>query len=389
MNGCVQLVIEHRRPRALARRRSTTVARNLVLSLSLVPPLLAQTTRAGPPEFRLQMVVPGVYATIEPREMALSPMVHGNSMFVVNERDVFAVDANRTPLAARRTIELLRGVTGNPVRKLLITHWHGDHWLGVQSFRDAFPGIDVIATDTARKAMFPTLIEPFATRQASFYVATANRYDSIYNAGVDLAGRPLTPARRTMFEAVRNSFRHYYAVDAQTIRLVPPDVTFDKSMRLHSGTRVIDVLFVGEGDTPGDAVAWLPAERVLATGDMLVHPVPYSGSLTPSKWARSLRALRALDPLHVVPGHGEVQHGTAYLDLVIETIEATVAGVRRMQAQGMPVADVKRNLTMDAFRARMVVPADDPAVADRWDDFLDSLIDNAYAEAAPPRRAGP
>lgn len=352
-----------------------------VLSLSLVSPLLAQTSRAGPPEFRLQTVVPGVYATIEPRELALSPMVHGNSMFVVNERDVFAVDANRTPIAARRTIDLLRGVTDNPVRWLLITHWHGDHWLGVQSFREAFPGIDVISTDTARKAMFPSLIEPFATRPASWYTTNANRYDSIYNAGVDLAGRPLTPARRAMFETVRNSFRHYYAVDAPTIKLVAPDVTFEKSMRLQSGKRVIDLLFVGEGDTHGDAIAWLPAERVLAAGDMLVHPVPYAGSQVPSQWARSLRALRALDPLHIVPGHGEVQRGTAYLDLVIETIEATVASVRRMQSDGVPVADVKRSLTMEAFRTRMV-PANDSAVADRWDDFLSALIDSAYAEAA-------
>ena len=358
--------------------------RALVLSIAAASPVIAQTGRAGPPAFRLQQIVPGVYATVEPREAALSPMVHGNSMFVVNERDVFAVDANRTPAAARRTIELLRGVTKNPINKLLITHWHGDHWLGVQAFRESFPGIAVISTDTARKAMFPTLIEPFATRDAAWYNTIATRYDSIYNAGVDLVGRPLTPARRTMFEAVRNSFRYYYSAEAQKMKLVAPDLTFERSMRLYSGKRTIDLLFLGSGDTPGDAVAWLPAERVLAAGDMLVHPVPYAGSPTPSQWARSLRALRALEPLHIVPGHGEVLNGTAYLDLVIETVEATVAEVRRQQAQGVAVADVKRTVTMDTFRARMV-PPNDSAVADRWDDFLNALIDSSYAEAAGPK----
>ena len=352
----------------------------------MLPSLSAQSPPAGPPEFRLTTVVPGVYATIEPRDAALSPMVHGNSMFVVNERDVFAVDANRTPIAARRTLALLRSVTSNPVRWLLITHWHGDHWLGVQSFRDAFPALDVIATDTARKAMITSLVDVFANRPASWYTVTANRYDSIYNAGVDLSGRPLTPARRAMLDAVRNSFRHYYTAEALAMRLVPPNVTFEKSMRLHSGKRAIDLLFVGPGDTPGDAVAWLPAERVLATGDMLVHPVPYAGSTVPSQWARSLRALRSLEPRHIVPGHGEVLNGTAYLELVIETVEATVAGVRRMQAEGIPVADVKRTLTMESFRARMV-PANDPAVRDRWDDFLTALIDNAYAEAVSAARS--
>jgi glyoxylase-like metal-dependent hydrolase (beta-lactamase superfamily II) len=358
-----------------------------VLSLVIAFPLWSQPGRAGPPDFRLQEVVPGVYATIEPRELALSPMVHGNSMFVVNDRDVFAVDANRTPVAARRTLELLRGVTANPVRWLLVSHWHGDHWLGVQAFREAFPGIQVIATDTARKEMFPNLIERFATRPASFYTETATRYDSMYNAGVDLAGRPLTPDRRKMFEMVRNSFRHYYAVDALNIRLVAPDVTFDKSMRLYSGKRAIDLLFVGAGDTPGDAIAWLPEERVLATGDMLVHPVPYAGSLVPSQWARSLRALRSLNPSHIVPGHGEVLRGTAYLDLVIETIEATVAEVQRLKAEGLSVENVGKSVTMDAYRRRMVT-SNEPALADRWDDFLGILIANAFAEAAsaPSRR---
>ena len=301
-------------------------------------------------------------------------------MFVVNDADVFAVDANRSPSAARRTIELLRGVTGNPVRTLLITHSHGDHWFGLQSFREAFPGIRVISTDTARTAMLPT-VQTLATRPRSWYATSANMYDSIYNTGVDIAGRPLTPARRAMFDLVRNAFRNYYAADGPNIKLAPPDETFEKALRLHSAKRVIDILFVGPGDTPGDAVAWLPGERVLATGDMLVHPVPYAGSAAPSEWARSLRALRALNPLYIVPGHGEVQQGTAYLDLVIETIEATVEAVRRMQAQGRTVEEVTRDAKMEAFRARMVVPPNDPAVGDRWDDFLGALVPNAYAEA--------
>jgi len=350
-------------------------------ALALVGPLAAQRDRAAPPEFRLEEVVPGVYATLEPREWALSPLVHGNSMFVVNERDVFAVDANRTPGAARKTIALLRGVTANPVRQLLVTHFHGDHWLGVQAFREAFPGVTVISTDTARKAMFPSLIEPFATRTDSFYTVVANRYDSIYNAGVDLVGRPLTPARRKMFDMVRDGFRHYYTTEALGMRLTAPDLTFERTLRLHSGKRVIDLLFVGNGDTPGDAVAWLPAERVLAAGDMLVHPVPYAGSQVPSQWAKSLRALRALDPRHIVPGHGEVQHDTRYLDLVIETIEATVTEVRRLRAGGIPVEEVAKRVTMDRHRERMV-PAGDTAVRDRWDDFLAALIASSYAETA-------
>ncbi len=354
----------------------------LALSSAIALPLPAQRQLAGPPDFRLDQVVPGVYAAIEPRALALSPMVHGNTMFVVNDRDVFAVDANRTPAAARRTLELLRGVTSNPVRHLLVTHWHGDHWMGLQAFREAFPEIAVISTDTARREMVPRLVQLLATRPPGTLEAAADRYDSLFHAGVDMAGRPLTPERRAMFELVRSSFRNYYVVEARSIRLVPPEITFDKTMRLHSGQRVIDLLFVGEGDTPGDAVAWLPEERVLATGDLLVHPVPFGGSTVPSQWARSLRALRALDPAHIVPGHGEVLRGTAYLDLVIETVQATVAEVRRQKAAGATLDAIRKTVRMEGHRRRMV-PDGDAAVTDRWNDFLGALIANAFAEARP------
>jgi glyoxylase-like metal-dependent hydrolase (beta-lactamase superfamily II) len=364
----------------LAARTLGTVA----LALACAAPLSSQSSH-GPPNFTLQEVVPGIYTTQEPREWMLSLMAHGNTMFVVNERDVFAVDANRTPAAAQKTLDLLRGVTKNPVRQLLVTHWHGDHWFGMQAFQDAFPGLQVIATDTARTELTTRLIDPIGKRNAEFYAVASNQHDSIYNAGVDYAGRPHTPERRKMVDLVRKAFRHYYAPAAQVMRLSPPDVTFERSMRLHSGKRVIELLHVGFGDTPGDAVAWLPAEGVLAAGDMLVHPVPYGQSPTPSQWAKSLRAIRALNPRHIVPGHGDVLRGTAYLDLVIETVEATVGQVRQLESQGVSLEDVQKRVTMDAFRTRMV-PANDPVLADRWEDFLGAMVRNAYSEAAAARK---
>lgn len=360
----------------------------------LVYSLLALTLPIGPlrvldpgppsrgPEFRLVTLAPGIHAAIEPREQALSPMVHGNTVFVVGESGVFAVDANRTPLAARRTLELLRRVTDKPVRWLLITHWHGDHWLGAQAFTEAFPNVAVIATDTARSELITNLAEPFGRRPPDFYLKLADQYDSIYRAGTDLAGRPLTPDRRRMFDGVRAAFRHYYAVEAPRIRPVRPTLTFRDAVTVHVGNRVIEARHVGKGDTPGDAVAWLPAERVLATGDMLVHPVPYAGSQVPSQWVESLRRLRALAPVQIVPGHGEVLRGTAYLDLVIETLDAAIADVRRLKAEGRSREEVAQVVTMAAYRPRFVVTAE-PALADRWDDFIGQLVANAYAEAPP------
>ena len=334
---------------------------------------------AGPPPFTFVTVVPGVYATIEPRATALSPFVHGNSMFVINDSDVFAFDANHTPSAARSTIAQLRDVTGKPIRRLMISHWHGDHAMGTQAFVEAFPGVEIIATDSTRDDMVTFFINPKVKRDAAYYAKTNARYDSLANAGVDLAERPLTPERRKQWADTRAAFRNYYSVEAVAIKIVLPTMTFDRAIKMWSGNREFDLLTFGHGDTRGDGVLWLPKERVVATGDVLVEPAPYSGTQDPSDWLRTLRAIRALNPLHIVPGHGNVQHDTSYLDLVIAVTDSTIQTVRRAVAAKMTVEQIHKRVTMDAFRPQFT--HGEPLVEDRWNDFLDGLIDGAYAEA--------
>lgn len=334
---------------------------------------------AGPPPFRFVTVVPGVYATVEPRANALSPFVHGNSMFVVNDSDVFAFDANRTPSAARKTIAQLRAVTSKPVRHLMISHFHGDHLLGTQAFAEEYPGLRIIATDSTRDDMIATFGPTARKRDAAYYAATNTRYDSMAAAGVNLAGRMLTPARKAQWAMTREAFRNYYSVEAPGIRIVMPDTTFSEALTIRSGTREFRLLSFGRGDTRSDGVLWLPRERVVATGDLLVDPVPYSGGQWPSEWLRSLRAIRALNPRHIVPGHGEVQHDTRYLDLVIAVTDSAIRSVKRAAASGQTLAQTKERVTMAAFRQRFT--RGQPLIDDRWIDFIDGLIDGAYAEA--------
>ena len=64
--------------------------------------------------------------------------------------------------------------------------------------------------------------------------------------------------------------------------------------------------FLGRGNTGGDVVAYLPAEKILIAGDLLDHPVPYAFGGYPHEWIRTLQAMALLDFATVVPGHGRV-----------------------------------------------------------------------------------
>lgn len=340
---------------------------------------------AGPPPFTFIEVVPAVYATIEPRANALSPFVHGNSLFIVNDSDVFAFDANHTPSAARATIAQLRAVTAKPVRQLMISHFHGDHSMGVQAFVEAFPGVEIIATDSTYDDIVRTFVR-VNNRTAERYAKTNVQYDSMATAGVDLAGRPLTPERRKQWEATRDAFRNYYSVEAPTIKMFTPTTTFDSKMKVWSGTREIDLLTFGHGDTRGDGIVWLPKERVVATGDVLVEPVPYSGATYPSDWLKTLRAIRALEPLHIVPGHGDVQHDTKFLDLVIAMTDSTIRAVRAAIVSHRSEDETVKQVTMPQFRPRFV--HGNALIDDRWSDFVEGLVRGAYQEATSKAKRG-
>ncbi|MEO7458059.1 MAG: MBL fold metallo-hydrolase [Gemmatimonadaceae bacterium] len=352
----------------------------LAIAAVVAPSQAPATVRAGPPPFSWIEVVPGVYATVEPRALALSPFVHGNSVFVVTDSEVVAFDANHAASAARATLTQLRAVTANPVRTLALSHWHGDHTLGIQAFVDAFPGIRIIATDSTRNDMVRAVV-PLAKRTAADMEKINRRYDSLATAGVDLAGRPLTPARREQWRQTRDAYRRYYSPEALEFRIYPPTTTFAREMTLWSGSTEIQLLSFGRGDTRGDAVLWLPRERVLATGDVLVDPAPYSGAQHPGEWLEFLRSMRALNPLHIVPGHGNVMHDTKYLDLVIAATDSTIRVVRRLAAADPALTEdaMAKRVTMEEFRQQFT--HGDPLTDDRWLDFVDGLVRGAFLEA--------
>jgi len=79
---------------------------------------------------------------------------------------------------------------------------------------------------------------------------------------------------------------------------------------------VAQVNFLGRGNTPGDAVAWLPKEQIVAAGDLVVYPMPYFYDGYPSEWIQTLQSLAQLDATTIVPGHGPIMHDKAYLYLV-------------------------------------------------------------------------
>src|SRR5207248_1056190 len=100
--------------------------------------------------------------------------------------------------------------------------------------------------------------------------------------------KPLLEEDKAFFEAKRN------------VHLVLPNVTFNDRLAIELGERHIEVLNYGRGVTPGDTFVYLPKERVLLLGDLIVNPITFALSGFPTEWLRVLEKVDALDASIIV-----------------------------------------------------------------------------------------
>lgn len=90
------------------------------------------------------------------------------------------------------------------------------------------------------------------------------------------------------------------------IQATPPTETFTGELTLHVGDREVQLIEVGPAHTRGDVIVFLPADRVVFTGDVVfngMHPVAWADV---DGWRRALDVIEDLAPDVIVPGHGPV-----------------------------------------------------------------------------------
>jgi glyoxylase-like metal-dependent hydrolase (beta-lactamase superfamily II) len=341
------------------------------------PPRPTDVPRYDGPKFETTRLADGVYAFVF--DNPLGPAVDGTAVAIINDDDVVVVDTQNTPWASRAVLAEIRKLTTKPVRYVINTHWHGDHWQGNEVYRDAFPGVEFVAHpntladirtqampqfDSTRLVVIPQMLRDFEGR----YAAGRRRDGTNYNAADSAYARELISLLRWLAPAVRD------------IRDVPPTLTVADSLVLHRGRRTIAIRYLGRGNTRGDLTVWLPEERVLVTGDLLVNPVPYGIGSYLGDWVRTLGALRALPARVIVPGHGAIQRDHAYLELVVALLESTLAQARAAVARGADLEATRRLVNLDSLRQRFT--GGDAARARAFDAyFVQPAVERAWREA--------
>jgi glyoxylase-like metal-dependent hydrolase (beta-lactamase superfamily II) len=324
--------------------------------------------------YEIQQLAPGVYAAIRHIEAGTAD---GNTMFIINDRDVIVVDTGAYPTSARQMIAEVRKRTSKPVSCVINTHWHYDHMMGNQTYLDAFPDAEIISTRATRDLAISNPLEKFVPAYQDEIVNIDKKLEN----GKDSDGQPLTAERRKHMELAKSDFE-YWIRDAKTTKAALATRTIADGLVLHRGERTIEIRSIGPGHTPGDLVVYLPRERIVATGDLVVYPVPFGGATNLKEWPTTLQVLRKLDATTIVPGHGEIQHDWNYVDREIALTQSTWEQVQKAVNAGATLDTVRKAVNGDELSK--VFGATSPADRDEFDyTYLDSAVEAAFKELRP------
>jgi cyclase len=302
-----------------------------ILALTLLlPAAAAAQTGSGPNQatYTISKLADGAFTltwSIPPGSFAI-----GNSTFIVGDEDAIVVDTGLSREAGEAILGGLRQVTDKPVSMVINTHWHGDHIFGNQAFKKAFPLARFIAHPATREGIITGEIDH---REANRLTTLARLEElNAKTSRTDAENRELRVAEMQ--------------IDGWQGDYVLPDMLVDTRLTLLQGKRRIEVLHLGSGNTPGDLVIHLPAERIAINGDQAITPVPFAYFCAPRAWIQTLDRLAALDAGTFVPGHGRVQTSPRFIRDLQAMLRSLVEQVD---------AGVKDGLDADAIKARVKI----------------------------------
>ncbi len=299
-----------------------------------------------------------------------------NTTVIIGDRSVLVVDSCLLPSTAKQDVEQIRQWTNKPVAFLVNTHWHFDHTMGNATYAAAFPQVQIIAQIHTQKT-----IAAYNQGAADRYPTREARFRKILETGKKADGTTLTADERKDFEEAIAGIAPTVAEFKSTHQL-NPNVVFDRDLTIDLGNRPVQIEYLGHGNTAGDTIVYLPNEKILMTGDLLDHPVPYMFGGFPVDLVDRLHELAQMNAQTIVPGHGDVLHDNKYMLLSADLMQAVNDEVQKEINNGKTEDEIKESVpkTVDqaAWRAKFI--GDDHADVTFFDQSFTGLVKASYRQ---------
>jgi glyoxylase-like metal-dependent hydrolase (beta-lactamase superfamily II) len=341
-------------------------------------PVAAQAPAIDLGPFAAREITPDVHMLAVPHNYYGAAI--SNVVLIEQSDGLVVIDSGLAAGHGRAIVNYARMLTAKPIKAVAITHWHNDHPLGVSAIRDAFPNVRIIATpgtETGLLGAAATLVgfRPDPQLDQELYKQADQAEEQLRKLLEDSA---TTSDRRERVKKALADFKQLRA-DYRGTYIVPPTETFDRELLLDDPKVPVRLLHFGRANTDGDLVAWLPEQKIVASGDIVVAPSPYGFYSFPGDWIATIDKLKGLGFRTLIPGHGEPQWDTSYLDKLAVAIADVRAQVGPLAKQGMTLEEVRKKVD---FTKSIALFGDTPKIqANTQGLFFDPMIPNAYKEA--------
>ena len=295
----------------------------------------------------------------------------GNSIVVTSRDGVLVFDTNGTPGASAAVLSEIRKLTDQPVRFIVNSHWHWDHWYGTETYLQAFPDVRVVSHEKNRQLMSGPALEfnkPFLEQQLPAYLQSVEK-----RAAEKPELAPLLAADKAFYEQKKN------------VHLVLPNVTFTDRMEIELGERRVEILNYGRGVTPGDTFVFLPKEKVLLLGDLIVNPITFALSGFPTEWLRVLEKVDALDATTIVTGHGAPLHDKVLLHATMDVFRVLLKEGKAAKEKGLSPDQAKDAIFPGLHDLMVTITGDRPPLNDAFkSQLVDWYLHRVYDELDGP-----
>jgi len=310
----------------------------------------------------------------------------GNSIVIISNNvseggGVLVFDTNGTPSAAAAVLADLKTLTSQPVRFIVYSHWHWDHWYGTEVYTRAFPDAQVIAHENTKALMAGPAIEfnkPGLETQLPGYIAQlAQRIAT---------GEAATPPPANLSQLKQGlADARFFLDQKRSVTHTLPTLTYSGTHTITLGDREVRLLNIDRAVTPGDTFLYLPKEKIVVTGDLLVNPVSFALSSFPTGWIKTLEFIDGLDASIIVPGHGAPLRDEQLLKATTTVLKELVKRGAEARQRGLD-PDAARTEIMPQIKDMMIaITGDVPGVNRAFEvQLVDWFLHRVYDELNGP-----
>lgn len=299
--------------------------RRFLMSICLA--FVATAQAAGIPDPQVVKINDRIHAFIGPMEFP-NPKNQGymvNSTVIEGDTGIILIDTGFSDEIGAHLTRHVARISRKPIKVVINTHHHGDHTFG----NAAFPGARILSTEMCRKLLLEGEGEWLATLENG--------------VGRKFPNTRAVPAT----EVYANKTRTDIVIDGVKLTVWAPEAAH----------------------TDGDLMIWLPDDKVLVGGDVLVQGIiPNFIDARVRLWIETLAQVKEMPARVIIPGHGPLMQ-VADAAALHQRMARLYAGIEAGYKAGLTDSEIRRQLDLSEWKP-----------LHRFDQQMGGNINRAYLE---------